>query len=95
VGQQAQAYLKDAYRAIADFFSQGKTFDFIFLDPPYHRGMVRITLQTLEEYDILAPSGYIIAFCYAKDDFIKESSKFSLIAERKYGQTLLLIYRKK
>lgn len=95
LGQKTQAYLKDVYRAMHDFFLAKKTFDFVFLDPPYYQGMARISLQTLEEYDIVTASGYVIAFGYTKDDFIRKSSKFSLIFEKKYGQTLLLIYRKK
>jgi 16S rRNA (guanine(966)-N(2))-methyltransferase RsmD len=92
--QKARVYLKDAYRAIRDFFLAKKSFDLIFLDSPYYRGMARISLQTLEEYDILTPSGYIVTFCYGKDDFLKKSNKFQLIYEKKYGQTLLLIYSK-
>lgn len=95
IGQKIEVYLKDADKAIHEFFTRQISFDFIFLDPPYYKGMLRKTLQTLEEYDILTPSGYILCFCYIKDDFCKESDKFYLIAERKYGQTLLLIYRKK
>jgi 16S rRNA (guanine(966)-N(2))-methyltransferase RsmD len=92
--QKAKAYLKDAYRAIHDFFLAKKSFDLIFLDPPYYLGMARISLQTLEECDILTTSGYIIVFCYEKDEFLRKSNKFQLIYEKKYGQTLLLIYRK-
>jgi len=35
-----------------------------------------------------------VTFCYTKDDFIQARKGFSLIVEKKYGQTLFLIYRK-
>ncbi|MFA5272329.1 MAG: RsmD family RNA methyltransferase, partial [Candidatus Omnitrophota bacterium] len=90
-----KVYLKDALSAITDFHVYKETFDIIFLDPPYHRGMLKSTLQKLEEYDILTPHGYIISFGYVKDEYMADSSKFSIIVEKKYGQTLFLIYKKR
>jgi 16S rRNA (guanine(966)-N(2))-methyltransferase RsmD len=90
-----KVYLKDAASAISDFRVYQEAFDLIFLDPPYYKGMLKSALQNLEEYDILTPHGYIISFCYVKDEYVSDSSKFSIIVEKKYGQTLLLIYKKR
>ena len=90
-----KVYLKDAISAITDFHVYKEVFDIIFLDPPYYQGMLKSTLQKLEDYDILTPHGYIIGFCYIKDEYVADSNKFSIVVEKKYGQTLLLIYRKK
>ena len=86
--------LKDSASGIKDFHTYKEKFDIIFLDPPYYSGLLTKTLQLLEEYDIVAPSGYIVTFCYTKDDFVQARRGFSLIVEKKYGQTLFLIYRK-
>jgi 16S rRNA (guanine(966)-N(2))-methyltransferase RsmD len=94
LSSNAKVHSKDALSAIKDFSVYREAFDIIFLDPPYHEGMLKSSLQNLEEYDILTPHGYIISFCYIKDEYLAESSKFSIIVEKKYGQTLLLIYRK-
>jgi 16S rRNA (guanine(966)-N(2))-methyltransferase RsmD len=94
ISPKTKIYLKDAFGAIKGFATHGEAFDLIFLDPPYHRGMLRKALQTLEEYDILTPLNYIVSLCSNKDDFVRNSKVFSLIVEKKYGQTLLLIYRK-
>ncbi|MBU1121333.1 MAG: 16S rRNA (guanine(966)-N(2))-methyltransferase RsmD [Candidatus Omnitrophota bacterium] len=91
---RGQVYLKDVFIAIRDLCLGGKKFDVIFIDPPYYKGLFIKTLQTLEEHDILSPSGYIIGFCYAKDAFLKESRDFLLVEQRKYGQTQLIIYKK-
>ncbi|MFH1503778.1 MAG: 16S rRNA (guanine(966)-N(2))-methyltransferase RsmD [Candidatus Omnitrophota bacterium] len=95
IDSKSEVHLKDSLSAVKDFFTYRKYFDIVFLDPPYSSQMLRKTLQALEEYDILTPSGYIVAFCYWKDDFFEDCGKFSLIVHKKYGQTLLLIYRKK
>jgi 16S rRNA (guanine(966)-N(2))-methyltransferase RsmD len=94
ISSRARTYNKDAFKAIKDFAERDEVFDIIFIDPPYYKGMLIKTLQNLEEYDILAPSGFVIGFCYSKDEFFKESEKFSLIVRKNYGQTVLLIYRK-
>ncbi len=88
-----RAYCRDVFLTIQDFFVRSETFDVVFLDPPYYKGLMKKALQVLEEYDILTPSGYIVGFCYAKDEFSKESGKFSLIVHKKYGQNRLIIYR--
>ncbi|MDD4954991.1 MAG: 16S rRNA (guanine(966)-N(2))-methyltransferase RsmD [Candidatus Omnitrophica bacterium] len=95
IEEKARVYLKDAASAINDFHVYREQFDLIFLDPPYHEAKLINTLQNLEDYDILAPSGYIVSLMFIKDEYTKSSSKFSVVLEKKYGQTLLLVYTKK
>jgi len=89
---KARIFKIDSLKALAEFSRRRQKFDLVFLDPPYYKGLLRKTLPALGEYDILAPRGYIVAFCYSKDDFLGESRDFSLIVDKKYGQTLLLVY---
>ncbi len=91
---RVQIYQKDVFLAIRDFSVAGKQFDVIFMDPPYYQGMLKKALQAIAEYDILANSGYLVGFCYSKDDYPKELGLFSLIVDKKYGQTKVLIYTK-
>ncbi|MCK5493919.1 MAG: 16S rRNA (guanine(966)-N(2))-methyltransferase RsmD [Candidatus Omnitrophica bacterium] len=93
--EDTKVILKDSFSAVQDLFVYKESFDLIFLDPPYHGGMVTKALQALKEYDILTRSGYIMAFCYEKDDYIEENDKFFLILKRKHGKTLNLIYQKR
>lgn len=93
LGPKARVDQKDAFSAVKDFATYKKQFNLIFLDPPYHKGLLIKALQLLEGYDILAPSGYLVALCCSKDEFIEDGSKLALIVNRKYGQTRLLIYR--
>ncbi len=94
LSSKASVFLKDAISAINDFCVYREKFDIIFLDPPYNQGGLINALQSLSEYDILTLSGYIISFCYVKDEYLENSDKLSIILEKKYGQTLLLIYKK-
>ena len=90
----AHICLKDAFKAVKDLCAREVRFDLIFLDPPYYKGLLKKALQALDKYDILAPSGYIVGFCYSKDGFVQKSDDFSLILQKNYGQTSLIIYRK-
>ncbi len=95
IAEKTKVYFKDAVSAINDFHVYREKFDLIFLDPPYYEAKLINTLQNLEDYDILTPSGYIVSFMFTKDEYPKNSGKFSVILEKKYGQTLLLVYARK
>ncbi|MCM8787299.1 MAG: 16S rRNA (guanine(966)-N(2))-methyltransferase RsmD [Candidatus Omnitrophica bacterium] len=95
ITNKAILYQKEATKAIKDFSKKGILFDVVFLDPPYYKGILRKVLQTLEVCDIVTPFGYLVCFCYIKDDIKREIVNFSLILEKNYGQTLLLIYKHK
>ena len=94
IDDRSRASFGDSLSVLKGLSRAKETFDIIFLDPPYYQGMLRKALQTLEEYDILTPSGYVVGFCYAKDDFSIESAKFSIIVNKTYGQTVVLVYTK-
>jgi 16S rRNA (guanine966-N2)-methyltransferase len=94
IDHKSRTYVKNALQAIKSFSVRKEQFDIIFLDPPYYRGEIRKTLQALEEYDIVANSGYVVAFCYWKDEALEQSEKFTIIVDKKYGQTIILIYKK-
>jgi len=94
INDKSRTYIRNYLQAIKGFAAKKEQFDIIFLDPPYYKGMLRKALQALEEYDIVAPSGYLVAFCYRKDEILEQSEKFTIIVDKKYGQTIVLIYKK-
>ena len=88
-------YYLEAQKAVKLLAQNKKSFDIIFFDPPYHKDMSKKILQTLEGYDILAPNGLIIAQHPKIELLPKDSLRFNLIKEAKYGDTWLSIFRKK
>lgn len=91
---KAEVYANDALRAVQYLQGRGERFDVIFLDPPYYTDLLTRTLQILNEYDILAPSSYLVLFSYIKDVINDSGIQFSRVLERIYGQTRFLIYEK-
>lgn len=91
---QIKLYCRDACYLVKAFNQKKSCFDLIFLDPPYGRLLLTKSLQALESYDILARSGYLVAFCGKNEQFKQNYNLFSLIWLKNYGQSRLLIYRK-
>ena len=91
---RSELIIKDVSRALRDFYGRKKTFEVILFDPPYHRDMAKKALQTIGEYDILAPSGYLVIIGYRTDEIGYSYKKGILLVARNYGQSKILIYRK-
>ncbi|MHB8155333.1 MAG: 16S rRNA (guanine(966)-N(2))-methyltransferase RsmD [Candidatus Omnitrophota bacterium] len=88
-------YYLEAEKAVKLMGLDKKSFDIIFIDPPYLKDMAKKILQTLEAYDILSPNGLIVVQHSKLEPLPKDGLKFSLIKEAKYGDTWLSIFRKK
>ena len=104
-------YYLEAEKAVRLISLDKKSFDIIFIDPPYYKGLIsrhrsgpmaniveplaKKILQTLEGYDILSPDGLIVVQHSKLEQLPKDGEKFSLIKEAKYGDTWLSIFRKK
>jgi len=85
---------KDSLGAIKSFNYKNVSFDIVFIDPPYYKGMVKKTLKALDEYDILTPSGYLVILCYRSDEFSDIYSRGNIVYDKVYGQSRILIYAK-
>ncbi|MBI5145119.1 MAG: 16S rRNA (guanine(966)-N(2))-methyltransferase RsmD [Candidatus Omnitrophica bacterium] len=87
-------YPQQAERAIKALHKEGKTFDIVFLDPPYYEGLAKKTLQTLSCYDILTPYGFIVAQHFKKDNLPDAAGDLTLFRQKRYGDTILSFYKK-
>ena len=66
---------------------KNEKFNFIFIDPPYQSNLYSTCLQKIHENQLLAENGVI---CLETNlDFVLECPYFSLIDEKKYGNTKL------
>ncbi len=66
--------------------------DIILLDPPYGKGMLSECFDLIEEYDILAENGLILAEHRKEEELPEEFGRFTKIKERKYGKVVVSIY---
>lgn len=80
--------------AISFLHKKRRTFDLVFLDPPYYKGISEKTLQLLGEYDIVLHSGMIIVQHFRKDLLSEKAGDFVAFRQARYGDSLLSFYRK-
>ena len=93
LAENAQVLKRDAVRAIEDLKKEGKKFDIIFLDPPYHKDMVKNCLIKIDACDILSKRGFLVAEHHAKDAVPDALLNIVLFKTRHYGDTLISLYR--
>ena len=68
-----------------------KTFDYIYLDPPYKEDYLKISLEYILTYHLLNKNGIIISESDRNIDF-SDMTNLNLIKEKKYGRKIIKIY---
>ncbi|MDP8213295.1 MAG: 16S rRNA (guanine(966)-N(2))-methyltransferase RsmD [Candidatus Zapsychrus exili] len=83
----------DMFVAIKMLAKKGEKFDVIVFDPPYGRELAKKVLKTLDSYDILHRNCILVAQ-HPKDEALpEEEGRFLIFKQKKYGRTLLSLYK--
>lgn len=80
----------DYEKALRFLSEQGKTFDIIFLDPPYDKNLIQPSLDVIKKLNLLNEGGLIICE-YEKEIFACE---LEIMKEKRYGDKRIRIYKK-
>lgn len=67
-------------------------FDFIFLDPPYEKGLAGRALEIIAECQLLRSTGTLIVEHSARESIKSRYDSLQLRDQRRYGDTLLSFY---
>ncbi|MDY2959747.1 MAG: 16S rRNA (guanine(966)-N(2))-methyltransferase RsmD [Hornefia sp.] len=67
--------------------------DVFLLDPPYGEGLYERCLEIIENLDLLAVNGIIIAEHGSHDEIPERVGKIVRVRRRRYGKTTVSIYR--
>lgn len=70
-----------------------KSFDIIFLDPPYNKGFIERALEKIVACGVLADGG-IAVLESDSTDFCSEVPGLTIYRQRRYGRTFITIYKK-
>ncbi len=89
----------DVDSAIKQLSERKKVFDIIFLDPPYSKRDIEVslakkTLQSLATYDILPPTGLVIVQYPKGENLPERAGVLNLLKLSAYGDTKLSFYQK-
>lgn len=93
LAEKAEVYPTDFANGIERLYKKGLRFDLILLDPPYNKNFIQETLKTLINNDIMKDDGIIVAEHSISDDLPGTVGRLELIDTRKYGDTMITIYK--
>ena len=92
IKDQAQVLAREALAGIKILEAKGESFQLIFMDPPYGKGLAHKTLKILAKSSIVSPDTLIIAEHAPMDD-IFSIPHLQRVDARKYGGTLVSFFR--
>jgi len=77
-----------------DFIKKtGKTFDIIFIDPPYESELYESSLRAIKDSGILSDDGFIVLEYDVNTTPPFKTSGFEIVKDKKYGRVKILIMK--
>ena len=89
---QSEVYKNNADRALKALNKREIQFDYIFLDPPYNKGLIDKALEQIAEFNLLKENGIII--CEFSNHEKINKNGFKVIKQYHYGLTDTLLLEK-
>lgn len=90
--EQSEVYKNNADRALKALNKREIQFDYIFLDPPYDKGLIDKALIQIEEFNLLKENGIIV--CEFSNHENIDIRSFEEIKRYHYGLTDTLLLKK-
>jgi 16S rRNA (guanine966-N2)-methyltransferase len=78
--------------AIGSLSEKGETFDVIFADPPYGRGIAEETLTAISRCNLLENGGAFVVECSKREELDDRYGSLRLKADKLYGDTRILVF---
>jgi 16S rRNA (guanine(966)-N(2))-methyltransferase RsmD len=91
---QAEVLSKEVQAGLKALEEREDSFDVIFLDPPYGKGLAYRALENLSQSRILSVNALIVAE-HSPDEDVSSIPSLERIDRRKYGGTEVSFFRKK
>lgn len=83
----------DLRKGLGPLAGLGITFQLVFLDPPYHKGLLRPTLERLDASVLLQPPCLVIAEHAVKSEDTMIFRKLTQWTQRCYGQSCITMFQ--
>lgn len=80
----------DVFTALTRLAADGETFDLVFCDPPYGKGLWERALTALDGSPLLSEGALVIVESGEDERTIPALSRLSLVREERYGHTTRL-----
>lgn len=83
----------DIETALKLLHKKKEMFDLVYLDPPYHQGMIASTLEGLAKGETVSPRGLVIAEASSRESIPEAVANFRCYRRQNYGDTDLIFFR--
>ncbi len=90
---KANVLKMDAFYACRFLAKKKQTFDYLFLDPPYHQKLILPVLQAISEERLVSPMGRVIVELSNNETIPVKVGKLMKTMNRCYGSTSIVIYQ--
>lgn len=87
--EQAELFCQDVYLYLKNC---SQKYDLVFMDPPYQKEMTAEAVKLIIKNDLLKENGLIVSERSAAEE-AEEFSGLSIIKNKRYGNSLLTIYK--
>lgn len=77
----------DVFAVLDRLANQGRKFDIVFCDPPYHLGLWEKALIQLDRGDLLNDGALVIVEQGGDENTLPEVSRLKLLRNQRYGKT--------
>jgi 16S rRNA (guanine(966)-N(2))-methyltransferase RsmD len=88
----AEVWTAPVARSVRTLSRQKAAFDYIFVDPPYDRGLAQRSLPLIAEGNLLRASGTLVVEHSAREILQPSYGALQLHDQRRYGDTRLSFY---
>lgn len=92
---QSYVFKNDVNSAIRILGKKGQRFDYVFMDPPYEKGLVQPTLENICKEKILNDNGIVIIEHESQMTLPEKIDNIAKLDTRKYGGTTITFYKNK
>ncbi|MGO3018043.1 MAG: 16S rRNA (guanine(966)-N(2))-methyltransferase RsmD [Anaerococcus sp.] len=90
--EKVKVYKKDFRKCLETLKDENRTFDYIFLDPPYEEDYILTSLKLILNYDLLSKQGIIITESDRNLDF-SDDFDLQVIKDKSYGRKIVKFYK--
>lgn len=94
-GVSGEVIRMEINRALEKLVREGRSFDFIFADPPYEQGYSPRALEFVCGRGLLAPHGIMAVTVRKTEELPERSGECERVFDRRYGDTRLVMYGKR
>lgn len=85
--EQGEVMKGDVFTAMQRLAGQGRSFELVFCDPPYHLGLWQRTMTYLAKSSLLSTGGLLVVECGGDENEVLDLPQFKLLRKQKYGHT--------